>query len=304
MNPGRIAENVEPLTLTTADAYPIGATRFHARGPVRGHLVVAGAPGVPQAFYRRFADYASGQGLTTLTLDYRGIGKSKPATLKGFEASFLDWACRDLASGVDAMASEGLPLFFVGHSFGGHALGLLPNHRKVTACYTLAAGAGWHGWMPPLESLRVRLLWNLVLPILTRWKGYCPGSLVGMGEDLPRGVYQQWRYWCRFPHYFFDDPDMPHMKSLCGEVRMPIAAGCALDDLWALPPSRDAFIAGYGSASVTRVDLDPEQEGFGPIGHMGYFRSQAQPLWEKMLAWLMEEAYRAGFSGVTEKPSF
>jgi predicted alpha/beta hydrolase len=49
-------------------------------------------------------------------------------------------------------------------------------------------------------------MWRVVAPALVRWKGYLPWSLLGMGEDLPLGVYRQWRRWCGYPHYFFDDP--------------------------------------------------------------------------------------------------
>lgn len=123
--------------LNAADGYPIASMRFNSSGRLKGHLIVAGATGVPQGFYRRFAEFASNQGFTTLTFDYRGIGKSSPPYLKGFEASFLDWAHLDLAAVVDEMASDAIPLFIVGHSFGGHALGLLPNHHLVTRFYTL-----------------------------------------------------------------------------------------------------------------------------------------------------------------------
>jgi predicted alpha/beta hydrolase len=66
---------------------------------------------------------------------------------------------------------------------------------------------------------------------------------------------------------------------------MPVMAVNALDDLWARPASRDAFMAGYRNASVTAVTIDPARAGVGAIGHMGYFKAKAQPLWEDALAW-------------------
>jgi predicted alpha/beta hydrolase len=63
------------------------------------------------------------------------------------------------------MTDERVPLFYVGHSFGGHALGLLPNHDRIARAYLFAMGAGWHGWMPPLERVRAQVLWNVVLPV-------------------------------------------------------------------------------------------------------------------------------------------
>ncbi|HEY6134016.1 MAG TPA: alpha/beta fold hydrolase [Rubrivivax sp.] len=275
----------QQVQLRAADGYVLTALRYPAHGAVDGHLVVAGATGVPQRFYRRFAEHASAQGFTTLTLDYRGIGLSRPASLKGFRMDYLDWARLDLAAAVDAMASDTPPLFMVGHSFGGHAFGLLPNHDRVARFYTFATGAGWHGWMPPLEQLRVLVMWRLLGPLLTRWKGYLPWRLLGMGEDLPLNVYRQWKHWCRYPHYFFDDPAMAHVAESFAQVRTPIIAANALDDHWAPPRSRDAFMAGYPKAAWQAVDVDPRRAGLGPVGHMGYFRPAARPLWDGVLDW-------------------
>jgi len=95
------AATAETLILTPRDGVPITALRYLARGPVRGHLVVAGGTGVPQLFYKAFAEFASAQGYSTLTLDYRGIGLSRSAPLKGFRMAYLDWAHQDLAAAVD-----------------------------------------------------------------------------------------------------------------------------------------------------------------------------------------------------------
>ena len=289
--------SAEALTLTAADGYPISALRYPAAGGVRGHLLVAGATGVPQRFYRRFAEHAAQQGYTTLTLDYRGIGLSRLAvhqrSLRGFAMNYLDWAHLDLAAAVEQMASDTVPLFMVGHSFGGHAFGVLPNHHRVARFYTFATGAGWHGWMPRAEQFKVLAMWRLLGPVLTRWKGYLPWRLLGMGEDLPLPVYQQWRHWCQYPRYFFDDPAMAHLAPRFAAVRTPIVAANALDDLWAPPRSRDAFMAAYTQAECLSVDIDPRQAGLGPIGHMGYFRPQAQPLWDAALQWFGQHRHPA-----------
>ena len=282
------------LTLITADGYRIGATHYPAHGPTRAHLVMAGATGVPQGFYRRFAEYAGSQGFAVMTLDYRGIGRSRPASLKGFRMDYLDWGRQDLAAAVDAMSTPGLPLYIVGHSYGGHAFGLLPNHDKVAALYTFATGAGWYGWMPLAERLRVILMWRVVGPVIVRLKGYLAWNWLGMGEDLPIDVYRQWKRWCSFPRYFFQDPTMEHVKAGFDSVRSPIMACNALDDLWARPDSRDAFMAGYRNVQVQATDIDPGSAGMGPIGHMGYFRQNCLPLWQGALHWLEQHGRAPG----------
>jgi predicted alpha/beta hydrolase len=283
-------ERPHPLTIHAADGYALVATRYPAIGAERARLIVAGATGVPQGFYRRFAEYASARGYTVLTFDFRGVGQSAPPSLRGFDANFLDWSRLDLRAvvesfGAGAGQSDDVPLFMVGHSYGGHALGLLPNHERIDGMYMFGVGAGWHGWMPRRERPRVWLMWSVFGPLITRWKGRLAWSMLGMGEDLPLGVYKQWKRWCNFPRYFFDDPTVPEIAEGFAQVRTPIMALNATDDLWAPPRSRDAFMSGYRHAPWYGIDIDPAVRGFGKLGHMGYFRQHAEPLWAGALDW-------------------
>jgi len=282
MPPG---ERPQRFIIPAADGYALAATSYPAIGIERARLIVAGATGVPQGFYRRFAEFASARGYSVLTFDYRGVGKSAPASLRGFEASFLDWAHLDLSAVVDSLAGGKTPLFMVGHSYGGHALGLLPNHDRIDGMYVFGTGAGWHGWMPRLERVKVLAMWRVFGPLITRWKGRLAWSMLGMGEDLPMGVYRQWKRWCSFPHYFFDDPKVPEIAENFARVRTPILALNATDDLWAPPRSRDAFMTGYRNAPWHGIDIDPVERGLGKLGHMGYFRPHAEPLWQGALDW-------------------
>jgi predicted alpha/beta hydrolase len=285
------ARFAERVALTAADGYPITAIHYDTPGPTRAHLVVAGATGVPQHFYRRFAEFAASAGYSTLTLDYRGIGLSAPTDLRGFRMDFLDWGRLDLAAAIDAMSRSDVPLYVVGHSYGGQAFGVLPNHGKVAAFYTFGTGAGWHGWMPPLERIKVLAMWHLLGPLLTWWKGYLAWSLLGMGEDLPLDFYRQWKRICRYPNYFFGDPAMRHLVRGFARVRAPLMAANSVDDRWSPPESRDAFIVNYRNAARETIDLEPARIGLRSIGHMGYFRRNALPLWESALVWLDAQRY-------------
>jgi predicted alpha/beta hydrolase len=279
----------EPLQLIAADGYRLGALQYTPTGQPKGRLIVAGATGVPQRFYGHFASFAASQGVEVWTLDYRGVGLSRPPSLRGFRMNYLDWARLDLAALLDHVEAQGAgPIWMVGHSYGGHAFGLLPGHERVERLATFATGAGWHGWMPPLERLRVILLWRVFGPLVVKLKGYLAWSALGMGEDLPRDLFLQWRRWCQWPHYFFDDPDLPGLAEQFAQVRTPIRAINATDDKWATPASRDAFMQAYCNATVERITVDPKQGGFGEIGHIGYFRPRAISLWQETLDWFFE----------------
>lgn len=276
-----------PLTLQAQDGFPLQALFFPAVGQRKGRLIVAGATGVKQRFYSRFASFAAEQGMDVWTLDYRGIGLSRPQRLAELKMNYLDWARLDLAALLDHVLAQGEgPVWMVGHSYGGHAFGLLPGHDQVQRFATFATGAGWHGWMPPLERLRVLFMWHVLGPLIVRRKGYLAWSLLGMGEDLPRDVFVQWRHWCRWPRYFFDDPAMPEVSAQFARVQTPILAINATDDKWAPPASRDAFMSGYSQAPMQAMTIEPRSLGMSGIGHMDYFRPQARALWQQTLDWL------------------
>ncbi|GAC15756.1 hypothetical protein [Aliiglaciecola lipolytica] len=166
---------------------------------------------------------------------------------------------------------------------------MLNNHQKVTAAYTFGTGAGWHGWMPMLERLKVSFMWNIIAPILTRYKGYLGWSALGMGEDLPLDVYKQWKRWCSFPHYFFHDPQYPEMHEKYEQISMPLKAVNAIDDKWALPHSRDVFMAYYKNVTLHTADIDPKEFGLNEIGHMGYFYAAASGLWDDVFSFFTSQ---------------
>lgn len=269
-------------TIATQDGYSLSALYYAAEKPMPFQLLMAGATGVPQLFYRKFATFVAERGHSVLTFDFRGIGKSKQGPLTDFDATFTDWATLDLEAAL-AWALQRGPTVVVGHSFGGHAFGFLAQANQTRGLYTFGTGAGWHGYMPFGERLKARMLWSVLGPITTRRTGYLPSRRLGLGEDLPIGVYRQWKKWCGHPKYFFGDPEFAFHERFAS-VRVPIVAVSSTDDPWAPPRSRDVFMAGYKQACYTPIDIHPGQE---PIGHMGYFRSgPGEPLWQELVDWL------------------
>jgi predicted alpha/beta hydrolase len=272
------------IHLRTQDGVVLSGTHYLGNAP--SYVVIGSATGVPQGFYKRFAEFLQSHGINVVTVDYRGIGKSRQGSLRGFEMNYSDWSKHDLAAAVDYCTARG-PTWLVGHSLALHAIGQLPRPNDLRGAIVYGGGAGWSGWMPKAEALRVWAMWNILGPISTRLLGYHPMSLFGIGEDLPMGVYRDWKRWCSFPHYFFDDPTARDIAAGFDRVTLPVAAGNANDDLWAMPASRDAFIKGFKNTPVERIDLTPQDLQVGSVGHMGYFRAPVgQRLWPQTLAWL------------------
>jgi len=248
---------------------------------VGGTIVVAGAMGVPARYYRPLATWLRQRtGASVVVFDYRGVGASRVEPLRQCAVTLRDWA-DDLALVVRAEAMGG-PVVVVGHSFGGMAYGMTDAHEVTEGLYTFATGAGWHGWMPPAEARRVRTLWWVVAPPLVAWHGLLPMEQLGMGEDLPAGVFHDWRRWSSWPRGFFDDPEATFTRHFRA-VRAPVVAVNSVDDDWAPPVSAESLISHYPHASLRTVT--PAQAGVSSIGHLAYVRPQCRALWEPLGDW-------------------
>src|SRR3954466_6080604 len=196
---------IDDITVPATDGYLLGATLYLPRGAKRHAVLINSATAVPRKLYRGFASYLARRGSAVLTYDYRGIGDSRqrsstdvsqPRSLAGFDSSMSDWAALDVTAAVAWMREryKALPLNYVGHSFGGQALGLLPNNTEVSRALFIAAQAGYWKLMAAPERYRVHAMLNLVGAPLTRLMGYTPGW-TGLGLDLPKGVFLQWVGW-------------------------------------------------------------------------------------------------------------
>ncbi|MFM8588847.1 MAG: alpha/beta fold hydrolase [Limnohabitans sp.] len=105
------------FTLYAADGYPLQAIHYAPASEPAACLIIAGATGVAQRFYSRFGQFAAAQGIAVWTLDYRGIGLSRPASLRGFRMDYRDWARLDLVALLDHVAGQAdTPVWMVGHS--------------------------------------------------------------------------------------------------------------------------------------------------------------------------------------------
>lgn len=279
------------VEIPALDAYPLGAHAWYPESlPARGVVLVHSATGVPERLYFAFAQYVAQRGLIAVTYSYRGIDGSRPPALRGFRARMRDWADLDV-EGVTRWAFErypSLPIYAVGHSFGGHAIGLCECSNRLTAAVQVASHAGaMHMVSHRRERARVTMLMHWVAPALVRLTGYMPGRKLGIGEDLPAGVLLEWSRWTRLPNYFFDDPTLD-ADARFARVRTPILSLGFDDDPWATPMGLDMFVSRLRNAPVTRLEIPAKRSDAGAIGHMGYFRQRSGAfLWPETIDWLL-----------------
>jgi predicted alpha/beta hydrolase len=290
---------IDNITFPATDGYALGASLYLPRGAKRNAVLINSATAVPRKIYKGFASYLASRGCAVLTYDYRGIGDSRqkslvgynqPKSLVGFQASMSEWAARDVTAAVAWMREryKNLPLAYVGHSFGGQALGLLPNNTEVSRALLIAAQAGYWRLMTSPERYRVYVMLNLIGSPLTRLIGYAPGWS-GIGEDLPKGVYQQWVRWVLSKRYMFDDPELPALANFAN-YRGALRSLYLSDDPWATRPAIELLNSGFTSATPDIATITPADAGVAKIGHFGFFRPEHRDtLWRGAAEWLQAE---------------
>jgi predicted alpha/beta hydrolase len=286
----------DDITVPAADGYKLGATLFLPRGAKSHAVLINSATAVPRKIYRGFAGYLARRGCAVLTYDYRGIGDSRqkavegynqPRSLVGFKASMSDWAALDVTSAVDWMRERyhHLPLGYVGHSFGGQALGLLSNNTEVARALLIASQAGYWKLMASPERYRVYAVLNFVGLPLTRLFGYMPGWS-GLGEDLPKGVFEQWVRWVMSERYLFTDPKLPGLSNFA-KYRGALRSLCISDDPWATRPAVEMLCSGFSSITPDILTVTPADVGAAKIGHFGFFRPEHRDtLWRGAAEWI------------------
>ena len=279
---------VDDITFQAADRYTLAATLCLPRGRKTHAVLISSATAAPRKIYRSFASYLASRGCVCLTYDYRGIGGSRPASLSGFNASMSDWAAKDVTAAVGWLREryKDLPLAYVGHSFGGQALGLIPNNNTVSRALLIAAQAGYWGLMTPLEGWRVYAMLNFIGKPVTRLLGYAPGKM-GLGEDLPKGVFLEWTRWVNSQRYMFDDPNLAALANF-QNYRGALRALSFSDDPWATRKAVELLCAGFTLTWSDIRTIEPKEAGVAKIGHFGFFRPEhRETLWKDATDWML-----------------
>lgn len=268
------------VRLVARDGFELGASVYEPLSPARGAVVLSGATAVPASYYGRFAEHLAASGLWVLTYDYRGIGDSKPGALRGFSANMTDWAMLDAAAALDlARREHGDDVVLVGHSFGGQVLGLLDDARAVRGAVLVGAQLGYFGHWPLAQRLRLALVWKAVVPAATSAFGYLPGRL-GLGEDLPAGVAEEWAEWCSNPEYLMGLH--PAARPRFARFDRPTLFYSFTDDDYAPEAAVDHLVRALAKAPLSHRRFHPRELGVDDVGHFGFFRPRFErSLWRE-----------------------
>jgi predicted alpha/beta hydrolase len=276
-------------SIPARDGVPLAADGF---GLERGApiAIVAGATGVPRAYYRRFASHLAAHGFGVLTFDYRGIAGSASEEVNG-RATMAAWGEEDM-SGVIAWIRERYAprtLSVVGHSVGGQILPLADGATEIDAIYLVAAQSGYWRLWEGTQRATTWLYWHAVIPLTLRVAGRLPSRVIGGGEDVPLGVAEQWARWGRSPDYILSHS--PEVAARFASIVAPVRAIHFDDDFFAPPRAVNELLSFYRRADKSARVVCASDLGVRSIGHFGFFRERpGRPLWDDTVEFLRGNA--------------
>ena len=286
------------FVLHATDGYPLAARLWASTAaPITTVVINAGA-GIAMRYYDRFAHFLATNGIPTLVYDYRGIGNSRPKSLRGFAASVEDWGSKDCAAAL-GWISHSFPeakSVVIGHSVGGFVTGFVTNGSSIGGMLLVGAHTGYWRDYALRRRLAMYLLWHVLMPTVTRVVGYFPGRRLHLLDDLPAGVALEWANRTR-PEFWWNRvtplgaPDIVWRDRMIGgfrAVRAPTLALRFTDDAFATQAATSRVLRLYQNCPAAQIVFGPGDAGGQKIGHFGFFRSRfRETLWPRALAWLL-----------------
>ncbi|MFN7695433.1 MAG: serine aminopeptidase domain-containing protein [Burkholderiales bacterium] len=280
------------VVLPTSDGLELQATLFEPQVQARAVAMLAPATGVPQRYYAPFARWLALQGYAVITFDYRGMGAS-PAGAQ--PPSMRDWMLEDLPAVLRAakhraspqVGTRRLPLLWVGHSLGGHALAVLDGIEALDAVVCIGSQLpSLHRWPAGHARWGAATFFKWWLPLWVRLAGHLPGWALGGGLPIPGPAALDWSRWGQMDNYFASDAALrPHWRA--HRFQGVAQLWCVSDD-WVFGPEpavkalEQAFTDAPGQAQTLR--LHPQDHGFKALGHFGAFRRGGEKaLWPFLL---------------------
>ena len=269
---------------------------FAPDGPPRAAVLLSGATGVAQRYYRDFARWlVERHGTAVLTYDYRDFGASATGPMRASRATMTDWAVRDPQAARDRLAAlyADAPLWVIGHSLGALALPLQRRLEGIARIVAVASGPvhlSDHPWRyRPIATA----FWYGPHRLATSILGYLPGRRLGFGADLPSGVYRQWRRWCTSRDFYVRELGTTLPTPAAVPPSCPLHLVAVADDPMIPPHAMWRLSAAYPETAQSRTVLRPAAYGLPRIGHLGAFHRNARACWGDLIA--SDEASASGW---------
>lgn len=287
----------ESVSFVADDGFKLGGTFFAAHGDCaldRAVLISCGG-GIASRHYRHFARFLADAGISVLTYDYRGVGESRPPSLRNFPATIEDWSEYDCAAATKWISSRcnTARLTGLGHSVGSLLFGGSRNATLVRDYVMIGPHSGYFGDYKAMYRLPMAILWHVAMPLVTHLFGYFPAHRMRLGDDLPKGVALQW---ARKRAPLFDlstsgsgNDRLGRLIAACTRVTGRTLLITFSDDSFATEAGAARVRGYFPKMSFEHWLIRPAEVGLKRIGHFGFFQQKSKDtLWPMLLAYLID----------------
>lgn len=258
-------------------------------------MIINPATSVRCRYYFRFAVYLFERGFDVIVYDYRGIGESRPETLRGFDTCWIDWGYLDFDAVLKYAdrSFPGQPIYVVAHSVGGFVLGFAKSNHLIQRIFMVGAQYAYWGDYASGAKLRMFVKWHMVMPLITSLFGYFPGKRLGWLEDTPKGVVWNWV----FSRKRFEDtwtgresiryPDKSALMKQFLAITASTLAVSVTDDEFGTISAVERLLKYFGHSPRTHLRISPKSIAEPSIGHFNFFNIRFEnKLWQIPLTWL------------------
>lgn len=190
----------------------------------RAVVVICPAMGVMASYYDKFAQALAEQNIHVAVTDLRGQGSSSLRAGRGCDWGYATLIEQDWPALTAAVQKRwpALPLYFLGHSQGGHIALLYAAHQPagVAGVLTIACGSTYfRGWPFPQSLKRLVQMQSVRVPagIL----GYFPGNKLGFGGRQARTEMRDWANTALYGRYDLIAGAIDYEQAL-GRVPLPV----------------------------------------------------------------------------------
>ncbi|MBP1167518.1 MULTISPECIES: alpha/beta hydrolase family protein [unclassified Chryseobacterium] len=281
---------MEKLILTTEDHVTLTAHLFKPEKDNGKLLLINSATGVKQQVYFSFASYFSEQGFTVITYDYRGIGLSKPKDMRGFHASMRLWGSKDYKSVTQYIKStfKEHQKYCLGHSVGALILGMNEDSNIFEEFVFVGTQNAFVGNLKGMTKVEAYLGFGIAQPLTTSLLGYFPAHWFGLGESLPKNCAYDWR--TLILNKKSTNRLLEKIDNFSENLTQKVFVIRAEDDVWLTEKGVLSLLNDtYPNLKPTYRLVNVSESDKKEIGHVNFFRSYNNKLWDIILNELIDK---------------
>ena len=197
-------------------------SKVNDQGPI---ILILPAMGVKASYYMPFAQNLATQGITSMSVDLRGLGSYSIRPSSKVDFGYLEMIT-DLKLVVNTIQKKypNQKIYGLGHSLGGQiaALAQAKYTNLFSGLILTAANSVYYKTWSGKQRYFNRIGYT-VFPLLSRLLGYFPGHKVGFGGKAAKTQVIDWAHVGRTGKYKIIGDNLDYERAL-KQVKIPILA--------------------------------------------------------------------------------